>query len=159
MQDVKAEERPPRLYAFGKLLPKESPPLRFRPPRNFVRQTWLECQRVPHGLDSMETVWGGIENLRSTIAFSNWLKKHPEIEPPIYLAEKGLMKIDYQECKYPSKKKFPFIFFLEKLTKILFLPLSLGMQKYKGFEKDIADTESTRKFNISRKGHNRRNSA
>ncbi|KAL0268152.1 UNVERIFIED_CONTAM: hypothetical protein PYX00_010205 [Menopon gallinae] len=96
-KDIAMERLPPKLFAFGTMLPKEEPPLRFQPPKNNVKKTWTECQRVPPELESLRVVWEGIENLRSTIAFSNWLKQHKEIPPPKYLEEKGLLNIDYEE--------------------------------------------------------------
>lgn len=82
-------------------------------------------------------------SFRSTIAFANWLKNHPEITPPAYLKEKGLLEINYEECKFcfytidiyylliNSNKNFtPFLFFVT------------GIQIYKEFEVDMKNDEA-----------------
>ncbi|KAK6620469.1 hypothetical protein RUM44_006870 [Polyplax serrata] len=95
-QDMRLEAIPTKMFAFGSMLPKGEN-LRYKPPKNEVRKNWMECSRVPKDLSTMKTVWVGLERLRSTIAFSNWLNNHPEISPPTYLQEKGLLKINYEE--------------------------------------------------------------
>nr|CAD7573078.1 unnamed protein product [Timema californicum] len=77
--DAAAEKGEPHLVAFGECLPADQ---RFKPPKNRVREKWLQCDRVPPELESMEAVWKGITGLRSTKGFVEWLKQRPNLPRP-----------------------------------------------------------------------------
>ncbi|XP_078041396.1 uncharacterized protein LOC144472308 [Augochlora pura] len=84
LKDARAEERPPKMTAFGTTMPWH---LQFAPPKNQVRETWLECRHVPTDLETMDVVWKDITNLKSVRGFVEWLQQHPEISPPDPLKE------------------------------------------------------------------------
>ncbi|CAG2064607.1 unnamed protein product, partial [Timema podura] len=87
--DAAAERGKPHLVAFGECLPADQ---RFKPPKNRVREKWLRCDRVPPELESMEAVWKGITNLRSTKGFVEWLKQRPNLPRPKFLVDQGQFK-------------------------------------------------------------------
>lgn len=76
MKDVKAEETPAKVKAFGTAIPWK---LRFVPPNNQVRKKWLQCENVPQDIETMEVVWKDILDLRSVRGFVEWLQQHPEV--------------------------------------------------------------------------------
>ncbi|KRT84075.1 hypothetical protein AMK59_2549 [Oryctes borbonicus] len=102
-QDLRAYKMKEKLVAFGKMLPLE---LRSKPPKEDFVKKWLQCKKVPHKLATMEAVWGGIEGLRSTRAFCHWLIDHPEIIPPRYLEEKGMLDLNYLLAPHYSVEDF-----------------------------------------------------
>ncbi|KAG5896775.1 hypothetical protein JTB14_008351 [Gonioctena quinquepunctata] len=89
-RDYEAALRKPKLEAFGRRLPTKS---QIKPPPK--NEKWLVCATAPPELDSMATVWDGIQDLKSTKAFCEFLnQEHPEIVPPKFLIEAGLMNPD-----------------------------------------------------------------
>ena len=76
IMDAKAESKPKRTIGFGKSLPDH---LKFVPPRNHVREKWLQCKYVPVDLETMDAVWKDITHLNSVKGFINWLDAHPEV--------------------------------------------------------------------------------
>lgn len=75
-RDAKAESKPAKTMAFGTAMPGE---LRFVPPRNRVREEWLQYQSAMPDLETMDVVWKGITHLESVKAFVNWLHEHSEV--------------------------------------------------------------------------------
>nr|XP_033321558.1 uncharacterized protein LOC117217821 isoform X1 [Megalopta genalis]XP_033321559.1 uncharacterized protein LOC117217821 isoform X1 [Megalopta genalis] len=84
LKDARAEKRAPKMTAFGTTIPWH---LQFTPPKNRVRENWLDCRHVPTDLETMDVVWKGITNLKSVRGFVEWLQQHPEITPPDPLKE------------------------------------------------------------------------
>lgn len=76
MKDVKAEQKPAKIKAFGTSIPWE---VRFVPPNNQVERKWLRCDNVPKDLETMDVVWKDITHLRSVRGYAEWLKQHPEV--------------------------------------------------------------------------------
>ncbi|XP_023011514.1 uncharacterized protein [Leptinotarsa decemlineata] len=88
-KDQKASNETPKIVAFGRRLPTESQVV---PPQKNIYKKWLKCEKVPQKLETMAAVWQGITHLRSTKSFCEYLfKEHPEIKPPKYLVECGMM--------------------------------------------------------------------
>lgn len=81
IRDAKAESKPAETMAFGIAMPRE---LRFVPPRNRVRESWLRCESAMPDLETMDVVWQGITHLESVKAFVNWLREHPEVSHAIF---------------------------------------------------------------------------
>lgn len=69
--------------------------LQVRPPVKVTYKKWVQCERVPEKLETMAAVWQGITHLKSTRAFCEYLyNEHPEIKPPRYLIDSGMMDPD-----------------------------------------------------------------
>ncbi|XP_034170976.2 uncharacterized protein LOC117600093 [Osmia lignaria lignaria] len=79
MKDVKAEQKPAKIKAFGTSIPWD---IRFVPPNNQVERRWLQCDNVPKDLETMDVVWKDITHLRSVRGYVEWLKQHPAIPQP-----------------------------------------------------------------------------
>lgn len=76
IRDAKAESKPVKTMAFGTAIAWE---FQFVPPRNRVRERWLQCENVMPDLETMDVVWKGITHLESVRAFSKWLYEHPKV--------------------------------------------------------------------------------
>uniref|UniRef100_A0A1B6L837 Uncharacterized protein n=1 Tax=Graphocephala atropunctata TaxID=36148 RepID=A0A1B6L837_9HEMI len=85
--DAKMEKTPPKLKAFGKLLPKD---LRFKTPKNKTAETWLEWNKISKEQLGFADVYSTIKDLRSTKEYCKWLKNHPEHKRPQYLVDQGM---------------------------------------------------------------------
>lgn len=84
IRDAKAESMPAKTMAFGSAMPWE---LQFIPPKNLVREKWLQCEhRIPE-IETMDVVWKGITHLDSVKTFSNWLDEHPIVSSQNSLRE------------------------------------------------------------------------
>lgn len=76
IRDAKAESQPARTTAFGTTMPLQ---LQFIPPKNRVKEKWLQCENVMSDLETMDVVWKGITHLESVRAFLKWLQEHPDV--------------------------------------------------------------------------------
>lgn len=79
IKDAKAESKPVKTMAFGSAIPWK---LQFVPPRNRVRQRWLQCENVMSDLETMDVVWKGITHLESVRAFAKWFSEHSKVSLP-----------------------------------------------------------------------------
>ncbi|XP_018364343.1 PREDICTED: uncharacterized protein LOC108762036 [Trachymyrmex cornetzi] len=79
IRDVKAESKPTKTIAFGTAIPWK---LRFVPPKNRVRERWLQCENVMTDLETMDVVWKDITHLESVRSFAKWLGERTEILLP-----------------------------------------------------------------------------
>ncbi|KAH1006668.1 hypothetical protein HUJ05_007378 [Dendroctonus ponderosae] len=89
-KDVKASKKRTTYTAFGRHLPHD---MQVRPPAENYYRKWITCDRVPEKLASMAAVWQGITHLKSTRAFCEFLIERPEITPPKYLHDCGMMNL------------------------------------------------------------------
>lgn len=76
IRDAKAESKPPKTIAFSTAIPWE---IRFEPPRNRVRERWLQCENVMTDLETMDVVWKDITDLESVRAFAKWFSERSEV--------------------------------------------------------------------------------
>ncbi|XP_076254979.1 uncharacterized protein LOC143192976 [Rhynchophorus ferrugineus] len=90
MKDLKASKKKTTYAAFGRRLPSD---MQVRPPAENYFKKWLSCDKVPERLASMATVWQGITHLRSTRAYCEFLIERPEIKPPKYLLDCGMLNL------------------------------------------------------------------
>lgn len=60
-KDIRAEQRPVKIKAFGQSLPMHD---QYHPPRNHTKKLWRSARHVPRDLVTLKTVWEGITNLR-----------------------------------------------------------------------------------------------
>ncbi|KAL6259381.1 hypothetical protein P5V15_009299 [Pogonomyrmex californicus] len=79
IRDAKAESKPAKTIAFGTAIPWE---FRYVPPRNRVRERWLQCENVRIDLETMDVVWKGITHLESVRAFAKWFSERSKIPLP-----------------------------------------------------------------------------
>ena len=79
IRDAKAESKPAKTMAFGTTIPRK---LQFVPPRNRVRQRWLQCENVMTDLETMDVVWKGITHLESVRAFAKWFSERSKVSLP-----------------------------------------------------------------------------
>ncbi|XP_060517225.1 uncharacterized protein LOC132696429 [Cylas formicarius] len=87
-RDSRAYKKRPTQVAFGSALP---PNMQTRPPAESYHKRWTTCENVPERLASMAAVWQGITHLKSTRAFCEFLLEKPEVKPPKYLLEAGMI--------------------------------------------------------------------
>ncbi|XP_050298092.1 uncharacterized protein LOC126737296 [Anthonomus grandis grandis] len=90
-KDIKASKKQTTYTAFSTYLP---PDMQVRPPAESFYKKWMSCDRVPEKLASMATVWQGITHLKSTRAYCEFLLERPEIKPPKYLFDCGMMEME-----------------------------------------------------------------
>ncbi|CAG9768631.1 unnamed protein product [Ceutorhynchus assimilis] len=90
MKDLRASKKKTIYSAFGGRLPAE---MQGRPPAENYFKKWMTCDRVPERLTSMATVWQGITHLKSTRAYCEFLLEQPDVKPPKYLLECGMMDL------------------------------------------------------------------
>ncbi|XP_030765315.1 uncharacterized protein LOC115889468 isoform X2 [Sitophilus oryzae] len=86
--DLRASKKKTVYAAFGRRLPSE---LQTRPQAENYFKKWMSCDRVPENLSSMATVWQGITHLKSTRAYCEYLIERPDIKPPKYLLDCGML--------------------------------------------------------------------
>ncbi|XP_017779353.1 PREDICTED: uncharacterized protein LOC108564751 [Nicrophorus vespilloides] len=98
-RDFSSVKKQEDMFAFGTMLPPE---MRSAPQKDNIAVKWLQNTRVPERIATMATVWEGIENLRSTLGYCNWLLEHPEIQPPDYLVQAGLLDKVYEIREHRS---------------------------------------------------------
>ncbi|CAG9768630.1 unnamed protein product [Ceutorhynchus assimilis] len=90
VKDMRASKKKTTCTAFGRQLPPE---MQVRPPAENYFKKWRSCDRVPERLASMAAVWQGITHLKSTRAYCEFLLQRPEIKPPKYLLDAGMMDL------------------------------------------------------------------
>jgi len=76
IRDVKAESKPTKTMAFGTALPWK---FRSVPPKNRVRERWLQCENVMIDLETMDVVWKDTTHLESVRSFAKWLSARSEV--------------------------------------------------------------------------------
>lgn len=91
-KDIKASKKKTTYTAFGRRLPSD---MQVRPPAENYYKKWRSCDKVPEKLASMAAVWQGITHLKSTRAFCEFLIERPEIKPPKYLSDCGMLDPTY----------------------------------------------------------------
>ncbi|KAL1513439.1 hypothetical protein ABEB36_002850 [Hypothenemus hampei] len=91
-KDVKAGQKKTAYTGFGTHLPPE---MQVRPPAENYYRKWISCDRVPEKLVTMAKVWEGITHLKSTRAFCKFLIDRPEISPPKYLHDCGMLNLKH----------------------------------------------------------------
>lgn len=102
-RDVERTKGKTKMFAFGTMLPKE---LRHKPPTDNVTEKWVRGNKIPEELNTMEAVWEGIINLRSTKAFCAWIMSHPNIPHPQYLKSQGMLTYDLRKYSVDSKESY-----------------------------------------------------
>lgn len=86
--DQIASRKKKSTMAFGRRLP---PQLQGFTVEKDATKKWLKCERLPKKLQSMARVWQDITNLKSTMAYCEYiLNNHPNLKAPKYLVNCGL---------------------------------------------------------------------
>ncbi|XP_018406485.1 PREDICTED: uncharacterized protein LOC108782663 [Cyphomyrmex costatus] len=75
IRDAKAESKPAKTMGFGTAIPWK---YRFVPPKNRVREKWLQCENVKPDLETMDVAWKDITHLESVRSFAKWLNERSE---------------------------------------------------------------------------------